>query len=106
MYSLPSASHMREPSPRTMKGGSPPTARKARTGESTPPGIRASARFCSLRDSSKERMGRIERDNYSRDAPIGAWGEAITELQNSGNLRVRVARVRCEKLLFPARTCG
>src|SRR5579872_1770791 len=52
MYSLPSASQMREPSPRTIKGGSPPTARKARTGESTPPGITASARFCSLRDCS------------------------------------------------------
>src|SRR5215471_2078486 len=39
MYSRPSASQMRLPSPRSMKGGTPPTARKARTGEFTPPGM-------------------------------------------------------------------
>src|SRR5450756_1503855 len=43
---------MCEPWPRTMYRGSPPTARKARTGEFTPPGINCSARFCSLRDCS------------------------------------------------------
>src|SRR5215471_6820791 len=50
MYELPSASHMRAPSPRTMNGGSPPTARNARTGEFTPPGMAASARLCNARD--------------------------------------------------------
>src|SRR5881394_2910852 len=50
MYSLPSASHMREPAPRTMIGGSPPTDLKARAGESTPPGITRSARCCRARD--------------------------------------------------------
>src|SRR5271168_2759679 len=39
MYSFPSASKMREPSPRAIKSGDPPTPRKARTGELTPPGI-------------------------------------------------------------------
>src|SRR5215472_1725154 len=39
MYSRPSASQMRLPSPRSMKRGTPPTARKARTGEFTPPGM-------------------------------------------------------------------
>src|SRR5215831_11744262 len=39
MYSRASASQMRLPSPRSMKGGTPPTARKARTGEFTPPGM-------------------------------------------------------------------
>src|SRR4051812_45323735 len=52
MYWLPSASQMSGPLPRTIHGGSPPTARKARTGESTPPGITLSARCCSLRESS------------------------------------------------------
>src|SRR3569832_1244486 len=52
MYSLPSASQRCEPDPRTMKGGSPSTARKARTGELTPPGMTRSARCCSLRDCS------------------------------------------------------
>src|SRR5580765_5343921 len=39
MYSRPSASHRRLPLPRTMKRGVPPTARNARTGELTPPGM-------------------------------------------------------------------
>src|SRR5882672_647518 len=39
MYSRPSASQMRLFSPRSMKRGVPPTARNARTGELTPPGI-------------------------------------------------------------------
>src|SRR5947207_14280181 len=41
---------MCEPAPRTMMGGSPPTDLNARAGESTPPGITCSARFCSARD--------------------------------------------------------
>ncbi len=44
MNSLPSASQMREPCPRAMKGGVPPTLRYARTGEFTPPGIDCCAR--------------------------------------------------------------
>src|SRR5690348_16177024 len=39
MYSRPSASQIRLPSPRSTKGGVPPTARNARTGELTPPGM-------------------------------------------------------------------
>src|SRR5882724_5768833 len=50
MYSLPSASQIREPLPRTMYGGSPPTDLNARTGESTPPGITREARACSSCD--------------------------------------------------------
>src|SRR4051812_31821052 len=44
MYSRPSSSRMRAPRPSRMKGGVPPTARKARTGELTPPGISADER--------------------------------------------------------------
>src|SRR5688572_24033434 len=46
MYQFPSTSSMRLPSPRSMKSGAPPTARNARTGLFTPPGItfRASAK--------------------------------------------------------------
>src|SRR2546426_7299398 len=55
MYWLPSASQRWEPCPRTMNGGSPPTARKARTGEFTPPGIICSARSYNLRDCSSLR---------------------------------------------------
>jgi hypothetical protein len=34
-----------------MKGGVPPTARKARTGEFTPPGMTAAARSCQATES-------------------------------------------------------
>src|SRR5580765_116464 len=44
MYSLPSASQIREPAPRLTTKGSPPTPRNARTGELTPPGNSARAR--------------------------------------------------------------
>src|SRR5215831_16621557 len=56
MYSFSSASHIRDPRPLTMKGGSPPTARKARTGEFTPPGKSLSARSCSFRERSVLRV--------------------------------------------------
>ena len=49
MYSLPSASHSREPSARSTKKGSPPTPRNARTGEFTPPGVTSQARRKSVR---------------------------------------------------------
>src|SRR5690348_8903454 len=39
MYWRPSSSVTRAPRPSRMKGGVPPTARKARTGEFTPPGM-------------------------------------------------------------------
>src|SRR5580692_1075546 len=52
MNSFSSASQMREPFPRTINGGSPPTAPNARTGEFTPPGIMLSARCCKRRDWS------------------------------------------------------
>src|ERR1700728_624512 len=50
MYSLPSASHTREPAARSMISGSPPTARKARTGLFTPP----TRIFCARSKSSED----------------------------------------------------
>src|SRR5215208_3552514 len=44
MSSCPSTSHTRAPAPRAMNRGAPPTARNARTGELTPPGITSRAR--------------------------------------------------------------
>src|SRR5713226_5164442 len=44
MYRLPSASQTKAPFPRTKIGGSPPTARYARTGLLTPPGNTRAAR--------------------------------------------------------------
>src|SRR5215470_14976346 len=57
MYERPSASQRREPSPRWMKGGAPPTARKARTGLLTPPGMTRLA-------ASRRRL-----DSVMREAP-------------------------------------
>src|SRR5882672_105570 len=66
MYSRPSASQMRLPSPRSMKGGVPPTARNARTGELTPPGIA----FCERSNSKSffEGMGAEQACEIARAA--------------------------------------
>src|SRR5262249_44942395 len=77
MYSLPSASQSREPLPRTMNGGSPPTARKARTGESTPPGMTFSARACNSRERSSLRVMKCllyqrEPGRHSKGASAGS----------------------------------
>src|SRR5260370_26718425 len=50
MYWRLSASKMREPWPCSMNGGVPPTARNARTGEFTPPGMISCARWKSASD--------------------------------------------------------
>src|SRR5207237_5509272 len=49
--SRPSIVPIRDPSARSTKKGSPPTPRKARTGEFTPPGIRV----CAILKRSEER---------------------------------------------------
>src|SRR6266851_2948177 len=68
MSSFSSASQMRDPLPRTMNLGWPPTAPNARTGELTPPGIRAAARFCRRCDCSTLRdvVGSIRSLPYTR----------------------------------------
>src|SRR6202022_4693075 len=50
MYCRLSASKMREPRAMSMNGGVPPTARNARTGEFTPPGMISCARWKSASD--------------------------------------------------------
>ena len=50
MYSLPSASQIRAPSPRAATIGSPPTPRNALTGEFTPPGKISRARAITSAD--------------------------------------------------------
>src|SRR5579859_3735872 len=73
MYSFSSASHTCDPLPRTMNGGSPPTERKARTGEFTPPGIMDSARCCKRRDCSVLREV-VVGINSSRQGENGCHG--------------------------------
>src|SRR5688500_3493359 len=58
MYSFPSASQILAPSPLAATTGSPPTPRKARTGEFTPPGNRSR----DLRRISAERSAAIGAD--------------------------------------------
>jgi len=58
MYEFPSASVTRLPLARTMKRGTPPTARQARTGLFTPPGICAHASPKSFSDVSVRMLAR------------------------------------------------
>ena len=96
MYSLPSASNRREPSPRTMKGASPPTAPKARTGEFTPPGIIFSARFCSLR-------GNFNPDGpWTRFALRDSTNIAAKQQRSMGRERPRALPALAERLSFRA----
>src|ERR1700688_3090311 len=80
MNSFSSASQMADPSPRTINGGSPPTAPNALTGEFTPPGIMLSARFCRRRDCSTFRE---MVDGMSTPAKESANNDYATDHYNS-----------------------
>src|SRR5687767_10653281 len=71
MYSLPSTSKTRAPFARSTKNGFPPTPRKARTGEFTPPGIhfRASAKSSSdfARDNMAETLASTDAERKPLD---------------------------------------
>src|SRR6266702_8598071 len=54
MYSLPSTSHTRAPCALLTKNGCPPTARNARTGELTPPGMYFNASANNASDCARE----------------------------------------------------
>src|SRR5438067_12362007 len=78
MYELPSSSWRCAFSPLAMKSGSPPTPRKARTGEFTPPGNNDFARsnsrldFSSLREGIAGRLypARVANGLVNRRAPL------------------------------------
>ena len=65
----PSASVSTAPSPEAMNRGVPPTARKARTGELTPPGVTASARRSSASEAGAS-------EGYAAGAP-GVVGSPV-----------------------------
>src|SRR5439155_23606477 len=56
MYSLPSTSQTRAPLAFSTKNGCPPTARNARTGELTPPGMNFNASANNASDLAREIM--------------------------------------------------
>src|SRR5437667_12810257 len=66
MYSWPSTSQTRAPLARSTKKGWPPTARKARTGEFTPPGIYLSASAKSCSDWERIMTVPMRKDGRSR----------------------------------------
>src|SRR5918996_5041389 len=73
MYRRPSVSTRYAPSPRATKNGSPPTAPNVRTGELTPPGMRACARSNS--DSAKsgvKALGDLARQVREHEVGAGA----------------------------------
>src|SRR5687767_5191457 len=83
MYSFPSASLIRAPSPLAATIGSPPTPRKARTGELTPPGKRSRERDMMSFESSEasaaiaaDRRRHGKRSNAPRCRPRGCRLEA------------------------------
>src|SRR5260221_11170819 len=59
MYSLPSAPTRRAPKARCTNTGCPPTARNARTGLFTPPGISRSARSSSVLETESDMRRRL-----------------------------------------------
>src|ERR1700731_75230 len=67
MYSLPSASQIRGPSPLAATMGSPPTPRKARTGEFTPPGKSSRARAINSADRT---LAAVASDRHLLDGKL------------------------------------
>src|SRR5260370_5274252 len=79
MYSVPSTSNRCEPCPRAMKTGCPPTLRKARTGEFTPPGIFSTAR----RNNSSDFVWVI---SMSKRRPLSGLGNYAAEAETHRDL--------------------
>src|SRR5438105_12326686 len=89
MYELPSSSWRRAFSPLAMKTGSPPTARKARTGEFTPPGNSDFARSNSRRDFSSFRKGmagRLYPAGRSRGLVTRSSPRRVTAIPHGGHV--------------------
>src|ERR1700738_2328303 len=81
MYSLPLASQMRAPSPLAATTGSPPTPRKARTGEFTPPGKSSRARAITSADRT---LTAVASDRHLLDGKLAGH---TTLLGGSGGQR-------------------
>src|SRR5216683_2535116 len=105
MSSFSSASQMRDPLPRTMNLGWPPTAPNARTGELTPPGIRAAARFCRRCDCSTLRdvVGSIRSLPYTRkrkrERKAYRWQLAMPAINITADLHaqdIQVTEAKCK----------
>src|SRR6266516_3080947 len=80
MNRTPSTSTRYAPSPRSTKRGVPPTARNARTGELTPPGIRPRARS----NSSSDRDTRLDANRRLRSALLSPTVEVQAEPDSGG----------------------
>src|SRR5271170_621493 len=101
MYSCPSASKTREPRARSMMSGSPPTARKARTGLLTPP-----TRIFSARAKRSEELVTVESYTHGTESSPQRRGEN-TDTSRSENRRgagrARTRRLRLAKDVRRAR---
>src|SRR5438128_12446918 len=90
MYSLPSTSQIREPSPRSTTTGSPPTPRNARTGEFTPPGNNERARDII---SDDRMLAAVAADGHLLEGKLSRrsatlWGAAWQNGANERSLEV------------------
>src|SRR5436309_2473647 len=92
MSRLPSRSTRYEPSPRAMKSGSPPTARKARTGLFTPPGKRFFARASSRCDRCDLMPGEDYHEPLTGALMHGGAGVAGEVIEDGGHV-LRVDRL-------------
>src|SRR5437773_1473088 len=80
MYSLPSTSHTCAPLAFWTKNGCPPTARNARTGELTPPGMYCNASANNASDFARE----ITPTNYLWPAVSASKFRSIGQRQSTG----------------------
>src|SRR6266853_807157 len=82
MYSLPSASQIRGPSPLTATTGSPPTPRKARTGEFTPPGKSSRARAITSADRT---LPAVASDRHLLDGKLAGHTTLLGSTSRKGD---------------------
>src|SRR5438093_6689513 len=82
MKVLPSTSSRRAPRARAMNNGRPPTALKARTGLSTPPGRIRSAREKRFRDFERRIFTRTQKDkgHKGREVTLTEQGSSLSVL--------------------------
>src|SRR5215469_2370992 len=104
MYSLPSASQIRAPCPRTMNGASHSTALKARTGEFTPPGMSLAARSCRRRDSTSFRGMLLPRELEPRGVAPRIPRAFLSEARLSFSRRIHKYSSDYDRNVVPERS--
>src|SRR4051794_14349393 len=90
MYSFPSTSQIRAPSPRAATTGSPPTERNARTGEFTPPGNSSRARAIM---SFASTLPAVATDRYLPDWKLAMRAALLGRIRGQGDADQRRLKI-------------